>query len=147
MVSAMLYVLWNNGNIQSPFQYWMESFNKAPYPVPDRRFSVPQINNCELLPCPSMLCRGVVTRRRCHCSGADETVPTIGTAFQIVAALSGAWISDGPFKGKRWPLVLFDAIASIIFAIAHLATPLYQNVNGRIGFFWLMDISVRFQRG
>jgi hypothetical protein len=61
LIIAILYVIWNNGIVQSPMGYWLKSFNTAPYPVPDVRYSVAQINNRES--------RGIVNARcRDECS-------------------------------------------------------------------------------
>jgi ACS family pantothenate transporter-like MFS transporter len=42
--SALLYVIWNNGIIQSPMSYWLKSFNEEPAPVPGITYSVSEIN-------------------------------------------------------------------------------------------------------
>jgi ACS family pantothenate transporter-like MFS transporter len=34
--------------------------------------------------------------------------PTIGNAFTAVYSLTCVWISDGPLKGRRWPVILFS---------------------------------------
>jgi ACS family pantothenate transporter-like MFS transporter len=41
---ALLYVIWNNGIIQSPMSYWQKSFNEEPAPVPGVSYSVSEIN-------------------------------------------------------------------------------------------------------
>ncbi|KAF7324909.1 MFS general substrate transporter [Mycena kentingensis (nom. inval.)] len=104
------YVLWNNGNIQSPFQYWLKSFNVKPYPVPGTHWTVSQI---QLLPLPA-------------------------TAIFVVTALLLAWISDGPLKGKRWPIVVGGAVVTLIFDAVWLAMPLYTNIRGHFAYFYLM---------
>jgi MFS family permease len=47
-VLPFLYVIWNNGYPQNPMGYYLKSFNKKPYPVPGRHYTVAQINNREL---------------------------------------------------------------------------------------------------
>ncbi|KAJ7717984.1 major facilitator superfamily domain-containing protein [Mycena metata] len=104
------YVLWNNGNAQSPMQYWLKSFNIKPYPVPGKQWSVSQI---QLLPLPA-------------------------TAIFVVTALILAWISDGAARGSRWPFIVAGAIVNLIFAAAWLAMPLYSNIRGHFAYFYLM---------
>jgi ACS family pantothenate transporter-like MFS transporter len=44
--------------------------------------------------------------------------PTIGNAFTAVYSLTCVWISDGPLKGRRWPVILFsNTIAIVIFTL------------------------------
>lgn len=57
--SALLYTIWNNGYPQPAMGYYlkvgaskssshstnMQSFNKKPYPVPGKHYTVAQINN------------------------------------------------------------------------------------------------------
>ncbi|KAF7303675.1 MFS general substrate transporter [Mycena indigotica] len=104
------YVLWNNGNAQSPFQYWLKSFNVKPYPVPGKHWTVSQI---QLLPLPS-------------------------TAIFVVTALVLAWISDGPLKGRRWPIIINGAILILIFDIIWLNLPLYTHIRAHFAYFYLM---------
>ncbi|KAK4699017.1 MFS transporter, ACS family, pantothenate transporter, partial [Phenoliferia sp. Uapishka_3] len=75
----------NNSFIQAPMGYWLKSFNKVPHPVPGKTYTVEQIN---LLPLPT-------------------------TAIFVVAALVFAWVSDGPLKGRRWPLIPVGAIITV----------------------------------
>lgn len=72
----MVYVIWNNSGIHQPMGFWLKSFDSIPSPVPGVTYTVSQIN---LLP-----------------------LPAIG--MFVVAALAYAWISDGPLRGRRWPL-------------------------------------------
>ncbi|KAJ7062019.1 major facilitator superfamily domain-containing protein [Mycena amicta] len=104
------YVLWNNAPAQSPFQYWLKSFNVKPYPVPGTHWTVSQI---QLLPLP-------------------------GTAIFVVTALILAWLSDGPWKGTRWPVIVFGAILTLIFDSIWLTLPLYTHIRGHFAYFYLM---------
>ncbi|KAJ7621041.1 major facilitator superfamily domain-containing protein [Roridomyces roridus] len=104
------YVLWNNGGVQSPMQYWLKSFNVEPFPVPGRQYTVSQI---QLLPLPA-------------------------TGIFVVVALILAWVSDGPAKGLRWPFILAGAIVTLLFDIVWLSMPLYSNIPGHFAYFYLM---------
>ncbi|KAK0498029.1 major facilitator superfamily domain-containing protein [Armillaria luteobubalina] len=104
------YVLWNNGGAQSPMQYWLKSFHTKPAPVPGKKYTVSQI---QLLPLPA-------------------------TAVFVVTAWFLAWQSDGPFKGKRYPFIYLGAVLNLIFNIAWLAMPLYENIPGHFAYFYLM---------
>jgi len=65
--------------------YWLKSFNKKPYPVPGVTFTVPQINN---LPLPT-------------------------TGIFIAMGFVWAWLSDGPFRGSRWPFIYLGAVTTV----------------------------------
>lgn len=39
--------------------------------------------------------------------------PTISTALWIIGGLTFAWLSDGPFKGRRWPFIYIGAIMMV----------------------------------
>ncbi|KAJ6461022.1 major facilitator superfamily domain-containing protein [Mycena sanguinolenta] len=106
------YVLWNNGPAQSPMQYWLKSFNIKPYPVPGISYTVSQI---QLLPLPA-------------------------TAIFFVTALTLAWVSDGPAKGRRWPFVIAGSITTLIFDTVWLSMPLYTNIRGHFAYFYLMTL-------
>ncbi|KAK0462844.1 major facilitator superfamily domain-containing protein [Desarmillaria tabescens] len=107
------YVLWLNGAISSPIQYWLKSFNTTPPPVPGRRFSVTQI---QLLPLPT-------------------------TAIAIVCAFTFACLSDGPFKGRRYPFVYFGAVIHLILNTVWLLMPLYKNIPSHFAYFYLTGLS------
>ncbi|KAH3905847.1 hypothetical protein HBH56_214360 [Parastagonospora nodorum] len=60
-----------------------------------------------------------------------NTYPTIGNAFTAVYGLLCVWISDGPLKGRRWPVILFsNMIAIVIFALL-AATPVMGPFSHR----------------
>ncbi|TYJ53785.1 hypothetical protein B9479_005545 [Cryptococcus floricola] len=108
----VLYVLWNNASVQPPIGYWLKSFNSAPYPGGDRRFSTSDINQ---LPLPQ-------------------------TAIFVVMAASWAWLSDGALRGNRWIFVYIGAVIAIIFGIVALKIDLYANVTGTLVFYWFSNI-------
>jgi ACS family pantothenate transporter-like MFS transporter len=133
----MLYVIWNNGGPQPAMGFWLKSFNAKPAPLPGTKFSVSEINQ----------------------------LPLTTTGVFIVMALVWGWLSDGPFRGARWPFIYAGAfitvsycnIASIYFPMRQLLTmtqliisvllrqmPLYENIHGRKVVFWLSQIGVGF---
>ncbi|KAL7417101.1 major facilitator superfamily domain-containing protein [Mrakia frigida] len=108
-------MLYNNAIAQSPFGFWLKSFNADPKkgylaPVPGVSFSVPQIN---LWPLP-------------------------GTAVFVVLSMLYAWLSDGPLKGKRYPFVLFGSLLNIVVNAVLRSTPLYTNFKLRQGLYYLL---------
>ncbi|KAJ7066190.1 major facilitator superfamily domain-containing protein [Mycena amicta] len=109
-ILPFLYVLGFNAGVQSPMQYWLKSFNTAPHPVPGTSYTVSQI---QLLPLPT-------------------------TAVFVVAALTVAWISDGPAKGVRWPFIACGGIFTIIMDAVWLSMPLYTNIRGHFAYFYLL---------
>jgi len=123
---ALLYVIWNNGIIQSPMSYWLKSFNAEPAPVPGVTYSVSEINQ----------------RKSIETQCADMIVPLPGTAILIVSALIGAWISDGPLRGRRWPIIYFGAVVMLISGIVLKVTPLYQSIKGHYAIYWLFNMGV-----
>ncbi|BEJ17171.1 hypothetical protein CspHIS471_0605720 [Cutaneotrichosporon sp. HIS471] len=107
-----LYVFWNNGCVQQPMGYYLKRFNKKPYPVPGQHYSVAQINN---LPLPA-------------------------TAFFVVMALTFAWLSDGPFRGRRWPFIYIGSLIGLPISISLRTIPLYKDIKGHFALYWLCQI-------
>ncbi|KAL1604803.1 hypothetical protein SLS60_004343 [Paraconiothyrium brasiliense] len=108
----LLYVIWNNGSPQPAMGFWLKSFNKKPYPVPEKHFSVPQINN----------------------------LPLVTNGLFIVMALAWGWLSDGPCRGARWPFIYAGAIMTLAFSVALRQMPLYTDISGRKVLYWLSDL-------
>ncbi|CAH0041678.1 unnamed protein product [Clonostachys rhizophaga] len=108
----MCYVVWNNASSQNAMGYWLKSFNANPPPVPGVSFTVPEINQ---LPLPT-------------------------TGIFIGMSLIWAWLSDGPFKGRRYPFIYAGAVVPFIFNMALLKMPLYSNIEGRKIVYWLENI-------
>lgn len=53
-----------------------------------------------------------------HTNILQNEYPTIGNAFTAVYSLTCVWISDGPLKGRRWPVILFsNTIAIVVFTL------------------------------
>ncbi|KAH8675048.1 major facilitator superfamily domain-containing protein [Ilyonectria robusta] len=113
-ILPMLYVVWNNGWPQAGMGYWLKSFNVEPAPVPGTSFSIQDINN---LPIPT-------------------------TAIFVGMALVWAWLSDGPFRGARWPFIYAGAIITIIFTVVLRQMDLYSDVHGRKIVYWLSNIGL-----
>ncbi|KAL2075029.1 hypothetical protein VTL71DRAFT_8809 [Oculimacula yallundae] len=112
-VLPLLYVIWNNGGPQVAMGFWLKSFNvKKNPPVPGVHFSVPEINN----------------------------LPLVTTGVFIAMALSWAWLSDGIFRGRRYPFIYLGAVLNLIFAILMRQLPLYENLFQRKMVYWFSNI-------
>lgn len=44
--------------------------------------------------------------------------PTIQNGVQVVSTLMMAWISDGPLKGARWPMIVFGGCMNIMTEVS-----------------------------
>ena len=106
-MTAILYVLWNNGYPQTPIGYWLKSFNAKPAPYPGKTFTVDQIQTRESCP-PDPVEAGLTA------------VPLPSLAIFVVVAASWAWISDGPLKGRRWPFIYIGAVITVSLPLATL---------------------------
>jgi ACS family pantothenate transporter-like MFS transporter len=42
-------------------------------------------------------------------------VPMVTSGIFIGIALTWGWISDGPFRGARWPLIYLGAVMTVSF--------------------------------
>ncbi|WWD22599.1 hypothetical protein CI109_107092 [Kwoniella shandongensis] len=104
----LIYILWNNAYPQAPIGYWLKSFNSKPFPGGAKRFSVSQINQ---LPLPQ-------------------------TAIFVCFSICFAWLSDGAFRGLRWPFIYIGAVYSIIIAAIFIHFPLYKNVSHTMVLYW-----------
>jgi len=71
-----------------------------------------------------------------------STVPLPGTAIFIVVALAYAWLSDGLFRGRRWPFIYLGAVITIIFAAVIRDRDLYSNIKGTIVLYWFAGVGV-----
>ncbi|KAL7419497.1 hypothetical protein Q5752_005408 [Cryptotrichosporon argae] len=105
----LLYVIWNNGYVQNPMSYYLKSFNATPAPVPGRSYTVAQINN----------------------------LPLVTTAVLIVVGLLQAWLSDGVFRGRRWPFIYIGAVITIAIAIPLRVISLYGSIKAHFALYWL----------
>jgi ACS family pantothenate transporter-like MFS transporter len=67
--------------------------------------------------------------------GADDVrqneYPTIGNAFICVYSLACVWISDGPLRGRRWPVILFSNMIAIIVFTLLVVTPVMGPFSHR----------------
>jgi ACS family pantothenate transporter-like MFS transporter len=57
-------------------------------------------------------------------------------------SLSWAWISDGPFRGARWPFIYLGAFITIIISILLRQLPLYGNIYQRKIVYWMSNLGV-----
>jgi len=113
-ILPLLYVIWNNSSIQSPFGYWLKSFNikvNGVYPQPGTSYTVSQIN---LLPIPT-------------------------TIIFVVFALVQAWISDG-IGGIRYPFIILGAIISIIIGANLVNLPVYGHDKQHFALYYLTSL-------
>ncbi|WVQ72199.1 hypothetical protein IAR50_001745 [Cryptococcus sp. DSM 104548] len=108
----ILYILWNNQYPQPAVGYWLKSFNSAPYPGGDKRYTTSDINQ---LPLPQ-------------------------TAIFVVMAASWAWLSDGFLRGNRWVFVYVGAVISIIIGVIGTKLNLYANITGTLIFYWFSSV-------
>nr|XP_019013959.1 pantothenate transporter [Kwoniella pini CBS 10737]OCF52740.1 pantothenate transporter [Kwoniella pini CBS 10737] len=111
VILGLMLKIWNNGGGQQAMGYWLKSFNANPALVPGVHFSVPEINQ----------------------------LPLITRAIFIISAIAYAWLSDGPFKGRRWPFIYVNAVCSLIFAGVLLKIDLYANITGTKVLYWFQD--------
>lgn len=111
-VLPFVYIFWNNGTPQPTMGYYLKSFNAKNPPVPGRHYTVQQINN---LPLP-------------------------GTAFFIVASLILAWLSDGLFRGRRWPIIYIGIIITLPISATLRVLPLYDNIKAHFGLYWISNV-------
>ncbi|KAH7093496.1 putative pantothenate transporter liz1 [Paraphoma chrysanthemicola] len=57
--------------------------------------------------------------------------PTIGNAFTAVYSLTCVWISDGPLRGRRWPVILFSNMIAIVVFTLLAVTPVMGPFSHR----------------
>ncbi|OQV00239.1 hypothetical protein CLAIMM_05764 [Cladophialophora immunda] len=57
--------------------------------------------------------------------------PTIGNAFTAVYSLLAVWISDGPFRGRRWPIIIFSNLVAIVIFVLLVVTPVFGPFSHR----------------
>ncbi len=67
-------------------------------------------------------------------------VPLPATAFFVVMSLTFAWLSDGPFRGRRWPFIYIGSLIGLPISISLRTIPLYKNIKGHFALYWLCQI-------
>lgn len=92
--------------------YWLKSFNAKPKPVPGKSYTVGQIN---LLPLPYV-------------------------AIATVATFGFNWVSDGPLKGRRWPMIFLQAVGVLSVAIVLRVIPVYGHDKAHFALYYLVGI-------
>ncbi|KAK3208636.1 hypothetical protein GRF29_77g1471502 [Pseudopithomyces chartarum] len=66
--------------------------------------------------------------------------PTLGNAFTAVYSLVCVWISDGPLRGRRWPVILFSNFIAIIIFTLLAVTPVMGPFSHRAPLYILSSI-------
>ncbi|KAH8902258.1 retrograde regulation protein 2 [Coniochaeta sp. PMI_546] len=57
--------------------------------------------------------------------------PTLGNAFTAVYSLTAVWVSDGPLRGRRWPIILFSNLVAIVIFVLLVVTPVFGPFSQR----------------
>ncbi|KAF2444153.1 putative pantothenate transporter liz1 [Karstenula rhodostoma CBS 690.94] len=57
--------------------------------------------------------------------------PTLGNAFTAVYSLTCVWVSDGPLRGRRWPIILFSNMIAIVVFVLLVVTPVMGPFSHR----------------
>ncbi|KAB5560044.1 putative pantothenate transporter liz1 [Coniochaeta sp. 2T2.1] len=57
--------------------------------------------------------------------------PTLGNAFTAVYSLLAVWISDGPLRGRRWPIIIFSNLGAITVFVLLVVTPVFGPFSHR----------------
>jgi len=63
-----------------------------------------------------------------------NTYPTTTAAVMVVAELLYSWISDGPLRGKRWPVMVFAAVCRVDHDQFHPVTNNHSSSSRSSGF-------------
>ncbi|OIW22625.1 putative pantothenate transporter liz1 [Coniochaeta ligniaria NRRL 30616] len=57
--------------------------------------------------------------------------PTLGNAFTAVYSLIAVWVSDGPLRGRRWPIIIFSNLVAIVVFVLLVVTPVFGPFSQR----------------
>ncbi|KAI1613227.1 putative pantothenate transporter liz1 [Exophiala viscosa] len=57
--------------------------------------------------------------------------PTIGNAFTCAYSLVAVWVSDGPLRGRRWPIIIFSNLIAIVVFVLLAVTPVFGPFSHR----------------
>nr|XP_019009537.1 uncharacterized protein I206_06186 [Kwoniella pini CBS 10737]OCF48318.1 hypothetical protein I206_06186 [Kwoniella pini CBS 10737] len=66
------------------------------------------------------------------------------TALGIIGGWLGGWLSDGVFRGKRWPPILIANIFCLVTALALVNLPLWKNLDGHFALYYLSGFGTNF---
>ncbi|ODN98050.1 hypothetical protein I350_07692 [Cryptococcus amylolentus CBS 6273] len=66
------------------------------------------------------------------------------TAIGIVTGWLGAWLSDGAFRGRRWPPILLANLWSFVIAVAIVNIPLWANLPAHFALYYLSGAGTNF---
>lgn len=107
-----------------PFQsfvFWLKAHNKKGQPIV---YTVAQIVSDCFYPLCQFL--GALSN-----TILQNEYPTIGNAFTAVYSLMCVWISDGPLRGRRWPVILFSNMIAIVVFVLLVVTPVMGPFSHR----------------
>lgn len=57
--------------------------------------------------------------------------PTLGNAFTALYSLLAVWVSDGPLRGRRWPIIIFSNLVAIVVFVLLVVTPVFGPFSRR----------------
>jgi len=66
--------------------------------------------------------------------------PTIGNGFTAAYSLVAVWISDGPLRARRWPVIIFSNLVAIIVFVLLAVTPVFGPFSHRAPLYILSQI-------
>ncbi|KAF2658327.1 putative pantothenate transporter liz1 [Lophiostoma macrostomum CBS 122681] len=66
--------------------------------------------------------------------------PTLGNAFTAVYSLVCVWLSDGPLRGRRYPVIIFSNMVAIVIFILLVVTPVMGPFSHRAPLYILASI-------
>lgn len=105
----LLYILWNNsGGPMNIMSLWLKSFATADTGT-TIAYSTDQINYFNM--------------------------PV--WAMWAVCGIAAGWLSDGPLRGRRWPMIVFFTSVNVVVCIALLAVPVYHNIPGHFVLYYM----------
>ena len=105
----LLYVLWNNsGGPMNIMSLWLKSFNTV-HTGTGITYTTDQINYYNM---------------------------PVWAVWAICGILAG-WLSDGPLRGRRWPMIVFFTTVNVVVCIALLCIPVYHNISGHFVLYYM----------
>ncbi|RVX66581.1 hypothetical protein B0A52_09458 [Exophiala mesophila] len=66
--------------------------------------------------------------------------PTIGNAFVAAYSLTAVWVSDGPLRGRRWPVIIFSNLVGIAIFTLLAVTPVFGPFRHRAPLYIVANI-------
>jgi ACS family pantothenate transporter-like MFS transporter len=62
------------------------------------------------------------------------------TGVYVITAWAFALLSDGPFRGRRWPLIAFTTVLNAAVCIALANLPLYEKLSSHFFLYYLTQV-------